>query len=466
MFQLTASELRVIEILQNHGNVYLVGGCVRDKMLGRIPKDHDMATSIHPNQVEHALTLEFVVIPDAKAKQHGIVRIVDKTNGKIIDIATLRKDVVCDGRYAQVEFDVDILEDMKRRDLTINAMATQVQFIDGKLNTNICTPIPNSMNDINNHVVRFVGDPNKRIEEDALRMIRACRFTALGPDWKMSLGTINCIRDNREKILSISKERIRDEIVKSLTYPTPSNFWRSLLECNLLEFVAKPLTELVNCEQNEHHNFDPVWDHSLRALDVCLELDPDNRPLFRLAVLFHDIGKPRVKTNNDGKINFYKHEVAGVDIVAKWMTSLHFANKDIVYVSNLVRHHQWRFDDTTKDATLRRWLRDVGKDTWKDLIYLRCCDRKGNLAKMHLPIMTREIREIWERVQNFISQNDPIFKEDLAIDGKDIIALGVLPGPQIEQIKNDLLGLVWNDPTKNTRETLIKFVEKKYNGKD
>jgi putative nucleotidyltransferase with HDIG domain len=460
MFTLTSTEKLIISTLQQEGMVYLVGGCIRDVLRGQVPKDHDIATSLDPTFVENLLTPILTLVPDQRAKEHGILRGVDRITGKIVDVASLREDTFCDGRFAQVSFTKDLYKDLARRDFTINAMAAHIELDQDTQNIKLITPIEHSREDLAEHVVRFVGDPHQRIQEDYLRMLRACRFTALGTDWHLEPKTLEAIKQNAQFLEYVSKERIRDEVLKSLAYPAPANFWRSVLECNLLPLVFPELTKAVGCVQNKHHSMDPVWDHILRCLEASVEIDVQCRPLFRLAVLLHDIGKPASKTGSGEDVHFYEHEVIGVPIASQWMTSLHFSKNDILYVTKLIRYHQFQFDDTTKLSSLRRWLRDVGKEIWEDLIMLRCCDRKGNLAKQHLPVMTREIRSLWEKISNIIANNDPIFIEDLAINGHDIIASGVEPGPRIRQIQKEILGIVWTEPKKNTREFLLSYVEK------
>jgi tRNA nucleotidyltransferase/poly(A) polymerase len=456
--KLTATQAELVQLIRDSGHkVWLVGGAVRDLLLEQEPKDLDFCTNLEPTAL--ALMIPghgFIALPDKTALSHGIVRVVDKETGKIIDIAALRKDVSCDGRHAQVELSNDIIEDLSRRDFTINAMAAEISP-DGTLGE-IIDPF-GGRDDLKEKLVRFVGNPLDRIQEDALRMIRACRFTALDENWNC-LGKLS-ISESKEQIRKVSKERIRDEIMKALMYKKPSNFFRHLEMCGLLAIIFPDLHKGVGITQNEHHA-EPVFDHLMRTVDVSVQMT-DN-PLLRLAALTHDLAKPHTRTEDERGIHFYKHEVAGASLVYNWMKEYKFSRAEIEYVSKLVRHHQWRFEDATKPKTIRHWLQDVGRDLWKDLITLRSCDRGGNLKKMQAGkgLVTKKMRELISTVEEMIASGVPLFKEDLAINGDDLIQLGMKPGPAFKEVFSNLIGLVVNDPEKNTKEWLSDYIRRNY----
>ena len=204
-----------------------------------------------------------------------------------------------------------------------------------------------------------------------------------------------------------------------------------------------------------------VFDHLLRCLDASVNLTNNN--LLRLATLCHDIAKPHTRSvDSDGRVHFYKHEVVGATVVYQWMRDLRFPKKDIEYVTKLVRHHQWRFEDNSKDKTIRKWLQAVGKDVWRDLITLRCADRKGNLKKAHLPMITKKMQELVDRAESILEAGNPIFKDDLAINGHHLKELGITPGKIYQDIFTACLALVINEPNRNTREDLEAFVRKNY----
>lgn len=451
---LTPSMSRIVDVLK----VWVIGGALRDLFLDKTPKDIDLCTDVEPPEVRKIITnLGLTIIPDLTAQEHGITRCVDKDDGSIIDIATLRRDTTCDGRHAKVEFTTDLLADLERRDLTINAMAAKISP-DGSLGEII--DLYNGQQDILDKTIRFVGNPCHRIKEDHLRIIRACRFTALGEGWNIRTTDFQAITDLKQGIHEISKERIRDEILKALAYDKPSNFFRTLHAAGLLAIIFPDLARGVGCEQNEHHA-EPVFDHLLRCGDFSTTLT--RNLLLRLACFTHDIAKPHTRsTGIDGRIHFYKHEVEGASVMYRWMREYRFSRKDIEYVTKLVRFHQWRFEDNSKDKTIRKWLQAVGKGTWRDLVTLRCADRKGNLKKADRPMITQKMRELMERAQNIIDSGAAIFKEDLAINGHDLKDLGVLPGKIYKEIFSNMLGIVISDPNKNNKVWLSEYVTRNY----
>lgn len=459
-FKLTASQSCIVEAVQNdsQGTIWVVGGAVRDALMGKVPKDIDFATDLTPSSVKHLVVRHgFCAIPDQKAEDHGIIRVVDKDTGDFIDIATLRRDVACDGRYARVEFTQDIREDLARRDLTINAMAATLDpegFV-----FEIIDPF-GGQTAIRLKEINFVGDPVKRIKEDSLRMIRACRFTALDEGWEILFPAQRAIKKCAEEIKNVSKERIRDEFIKGLGYSRPGNFIRALHACKLLVCVCRPLADADGVEQNEYHD-EEVLTHLLATLDAMSGLSTS--PLLRLAALTHDIGKPStISTDSDGRIHFFRHEVEGASIIYNWMREYKFSTKDTEYVSKLVRHHQWRFEENSRDKTIRKWLQKVGRDSWRDLITLRMADRRGNFAKKDKPMMTTHMFRLQARVQEILDRGDAVFKEDLKINGHDIKALGIPPGPLYKEIFANMLGIVMQDPERNTKEWLTNYVKKNY----
>lgn len=455
---LTETEALVIRAIHHKGGrIWAVGGVIRDLLLQQKPKDIDLVTDLPPALSAGAMTERGLkVIDDKTAWEHGIIRIASPQG--IIDLATLRRDTNCDGRHAEVEFADSIEEDLWRRDLTINAMAAE---IDTEGNLGEIIDVSGGLQDLQAHKIRFVGEPEERINEDFLRMVRAARFTALGSDWRTESLSLRAIRALSENINEVSQERIRDEITKALQYPVPSQFFRTLDTGKLLRHICRPVADTVGIEQNEHHD-EEVFEHLMFTVDASVQFT-DN-VLLRLAALLHDVGKPGTKsTGEDGRIHFYKHEVHGMILADEWLKKLKFSNKEREYVTRLVRNHQWRFQTDSKDKTIRKWLRDVGKD-WRDLITLRACDRKGNLAKAGKSAVTRHMRELCERAENILSRGDPVFNTDLAINGNDLKALGIKPGPIYKQIFQDAWALVINEPHKNTKEALLETVRRKHVG--
>jgi putative nucleotidyltransferase with HDIG domain len=451
---LTSTQQQLIETINKQGSCWVVGGAVRDLLLDRIPKDIDLVTNLVPDKVIILVEkLGLVRIPDATAYHHGITRVVDKETGEIIDIATLRSDARCDGRHCTPVFTNNIEKDLARRDFTINAIATKVDHLGN------CGPLIDPFNgqyDIEHRNVIFVGDPEQRIQEDYLRMIRMCRFTAL---WGSSSYEVQCCKVNASSIHKVSKERVRDEIIKALSAPYPVKFWSALQKTFLVQEIFPALENTVGCTQNKHHDFEDVWNHSLRTLGVICELTEN--PMLRLAALMHDIGKPPVKSvDSEENIHFYEHEVEGATLAYEWMRKYRFSNEQTEYVSKLCRYHQWRFHDTTKDKTVRKWIQKVGKNTWEDLFTLRCADRKGNVTKKHLPMLTNKMLDLYNKAKEIVDSKQPLFKEDLAIDGNDIKGLGIKPGPKYKEMFSNILAVVTEDPSKNTKKYLLDYIQR------
>lgn len=459
MINFTPSQLEIIKILKSKGGVWIVGGCVRDMMLGLEPKDLDLTTNILPDECRSLLSDKgYTIIPDATAYHHGITRIVDKDSGEIIDIATLRKDITCDGRHAAIEFTNRIDEDLQRRDFTINAMAYDLHVY----SENCPLDLFGGKQHLEEKLVSFVGYAQDRIEEDALRMLRACRFTALDPDWTLAPTAESAIRTFKGNLTSISKERIQSEIMKAMAYPCPVNFWRALESTGLLEFVMPALMETVSCEQNHWHLFETVWAHITRALEVGTILT-DN-PLLRLAIIMHDVGKPNtLSIDSDGGRHFYRHEVVGANIIKEWMKEFKFSNDEIKYVTTMVRHHQFWFTEETSKKTIRKWLQKVGKDNWVDLLILRAADRGGNAGNIKdgKGIVTARMQELYNTIKEMIDNGEPIFIEDLLVNGDDLKTI-IKPGPIYKEIFSQMLGIVHANPKLNTKEWLLNFVRKRY----
>ena len=249
---LTQTISTIVQDIQASGHkVWLVGGAIRDLLLEREPKDLDLCTDCLPSVVKLLVNgAGFIAIPDEKAFAHGIVRVVDKDTGNIIDIATLRKDVECDGRHALVEFTDNLLDDLARRDFTINAIAAEIDS-SGQL-WELIDPHNGKLHLSRGEII-FVGSATDRIKEDSLRMIRACRFTALGADFHIPPDQQEVMQQYANLVLIVSKERVRDELMKAISYPIPSKFFRSLEERGLLQHTIPELVPAVGCIQNVHH---------------------------------------------------------------------------------------------------------------------------------------------------------------------------------------------------------------------
>ncbi|MFN4245215.1 MAG: CCA tRNA nucleotidyltransferase [Brevinematia bacterium] len=453
----------ISEILTKSGHeCYAVGGIVRDLIIHKkVPKDSDwdFATSATPDEVIKIFShKKFKVVPTGV--QHGTVSVIYK--GKEYQITTYRIDRdYNDFRHpSEVVFVKSIEEDLSRRDFTINAMALNIitgEFIDKF----------GGLNDIKNKVIRCVGDPITRFNEDALRMLRACRFSAK-LEFTIEENTLNAISLLSENITKISAERIRDEIIKMMLAYKPSIGIEYMRKTNLLNHI---LPELVNCygvSQNVYHKYD-VYYHSLLTCDTISSLindESDKKRIYRLKLsgLLHDIAKPITKQNvieNGLDVStFYNHEVVGAVIVKKILKRLKFSNEDIDYITRLVRHHMFYYTDEWTDSAVRRFMRNVGLDIIDDLFVLREADRIGSGKRKPGSISLQKLKN---RIIKVIEEENAITVKDLKVNGYDIMnTLNIKPGPMVGKILNSLLQIVLEDPSLNTKEILLELAKKIY----
>lgn len=435
----------VTETLKNAGfAAYIVGGCTRDLLIGKAPKDWDVATNAHPEEVQKLFLHTFY------ENDFGTVGVVnDDTSDetlKAIEVTTFREEVgYSDNRRPdEVTFSDTIEDDLKRRDFTVNAIAYDVEtktFIDPY----------NGQKDIKDKVLTAVGDPVERFNEDALRIMRAVRLSAeLGFD--VSPETEKGILEVKENLTTIAIERIRDEFSRIVMSDTPSFGLRTLKKLGILELFLPELLEGDGVEQGGVHTLD-VFEHLIESLQGAAE---KKYPFHvRLAALFHDIGKPasRRVSGETGKkaYTFYGHEVIGSRETKKILVRMQFSNEIIEKVSKLVRWHMF-FSDTEQITltAVRRMIRNVGEDLIEDLMNLRICDRKGMGRPKEEPYRFRKYKSMIEE-----ARRDPVSVGRLEIDGQSIMDVsGETPGPKIGYVLHALLEEVIEDPTKNTKDYL------------
>ena len=421
----------VIDELTGAGfEAFAVGGGVRDLLLGRTPKDWDVATPATPEEIQG-------VFPNAVyANRYGTVGV--RQGGAVYEVTTYRAETEYrDARHPEkVVFVKRLEDDLARRDFTVNAIAT-----DGK---RLVDPF-DGRSDLGAKRIRAVGDPAERFQEDALRLIRAVRFAAqLG--FAIDPETLVAVRANAERLKLISAERIRDEFMHIIASDRPGEGMRLLLETGLLEQFLPELLEGADLDQPKHHRY-PVLEHNLRSL----EHTPSKDPLVRLAALLHDVGKPRSARGSGADRTFHGHEVIGARMTKEIMRRLRFSNDDLKRVTSLVRHHMFLFQFESTDKAVRRIVRRVGPENVDDLIALRVGDRLGSGCKIGL---TRKLEIFKER--SLEVQKEPISTRMLKVDGNDLMRdLGLKPGPRIGQILNALLEDVLDDPKRNTKEHLL-----------
>jgi poly(A) polymerase/tRNA nucleotidyltransferase (CCA-adding enzyme) len=429
--------LSIIKKLRERGfECYLIGGSVRDLILGRAIYDYDFATDALPEEV---MKLFRKTVPTGI--KHGTVTILSDEGQ--FEITTYRSDgKYIDGRHPDsVSFSKELKIDVERRDFTINGLVYDP--LSGEIIDHV-----NGLQDIENKIIRTIGDPIMRFTEDGLRPIRACRFAAT-LNFVIEENTFRSIAGTIDTVKKVSKERIRDEILKILESETPSIGIEYLRKSGLLETF---LPELVMChgvEQNKYHIFD-VYYHSIYSCDAA----PKEHPMIRLAALLHDIGKvPTRQPGADGDFTFYNHEVVGAKMAKKFMKRLKFSNEQIDIVNNLILNHMFHYTDEWTDGAVRRFIRKVGLDNIENLFTLRMADRKGNGARKGLPA---PIERLKKRIDNVIEQENAFSVRDLEINGNIIMEeFNLKPGPIIGKILNELLEMVLDNPELNERDKLI-----------
>lgn len=432
-----------------------MGGCVRDILLNREPKDWDIATNAKPEKIQG-------IFPDSiYENQFGTVgvkiptplgRDSDRSVGaesenqklKVIEVTTYR----IEGKYTdkrhpdEIKFAKTIEEDLGRRDFTINALAMNVAAKE------IIDPF-NGQEDLKNKIIRTVGDPEARFSEDALRLMRAVRFAAeLG--FTIEEKTFAAIKKQVGLLEMIAKERIKDEFKKMIMTEDAAKGIDLLEESGLLKYIIPELREGIKVKQNRHHIY-TVWEHILKTLDYSAKKDYSLE--VRLASLFHDIGKPQTKRGEGPDSTFYGHEVVSAKIAVKILDRLRFSKSLIEKVSHLVRYHMFYYNvgDVT-EAGVRRFLARVGPENVDDLIKVREADRIGSGVPKAVPYKLRHLLFMIEKVKK-----DPILPKMLKLNGNDLMELlNIKPGPKVGFVLNILLEEVLDDPKRNEKEYLSK----------
>ncbi|MFA7201579.1 MAG: HDIG domain-containing metalloprotein [Candidatus Paceibacterota bacterium] len=439
----------IIRTLQERGFLaYIVGGCVRDIILGIEPKDWDITTSATPEQIQE-------IFPESVYEnKFGTVGVKIKTSNekvKIIEVTTFRTESgYVDSRHPEtVTFVTTVGEDLSRRDFTVNAMAIEFITHDEKPEYKIID-LYAGQKDLEKKIVRAVGDAQERFHEDALRMLRAIRFSCqLGTGWVIEKETQEAIQTLAPSLKNISQERIRDEFVKILM--TPQGAWgvELLYRYGLLEYIVPELLEGVGVGQNKHHIY-TVWEHNLRALAYAI--DKNYALEIRLGALLHDVGKPRTKGGDGPNSTFYKHEYVGAHMTRGILNRLRFSKQIVSYVTHLVKNHLFYYNvDEVSEAGVRRFINRVGIENVDDLIKIREADRIGSGVPKAVPYKLRHLLFMIDKVRR-----DPISPKMLAVDGTQIMeALRLKPSPRLGWILGILLEDILDDPQKNVTELLI-----------
>ena len=431
----------IIETLESAGyEAFAVGGCVRDAVLGRIPADWDITTSAMPEEVKalFARTIDTGI-------QHGTVTVMVDHVG--YEVTTYR----IDGEYEdarhpkEVSFTSNLVEDLKRRDFTINAMAYNdragiVDEFDG-------------IGDLERGVIRCVGNPLDRFGEDALRMLRAVRFSAqLG--FVIDEETKAAIQELAPNLEKISAERIQVELVKLLTSDHP-DYLREAYETGITAVVLPEFDAIMKCEQKDALHEESVGEHTLRSL---LNVEADK--VLRLTMLFHDFGKPMTHSKSEeGVTRFFGHPDVSSELSKEIMRRLKFDNDTTDKVKKLTAVH----DLFVKNAPnrVRRCMSKVGKELFPYFLKVR----RANILAWKEGAQEKALSELLELetiYEGILQREECVCIKELSVDGKDLMAEGVKQGKQIGEILSDLLEIVLEEPEKNKKETLLSYVKETY----
>lgn len=430
----------ILHTLEEAGfEAYAVGGCVRDSLLGREPDDWDITTSARPQQVKAVFprTIDTGI-------QHGTVTVMMGKEG--FEVTTYR----IDGEYEdsrhpkEVIFTANLVEDLKRRDFTINAFAYNdrsgiVDAFDG-------------MTDLQNGIIRCVGEAKERFTEDALRMMRAVRFSAqLG--YSIEEKTKEAIIELAPNLKNISAERIQVELVKLLQSPHP-DYLRIAYDLGITKVILPEFDRAMETPQNNPHHVYNVGEHLLHTLSY---VKPDRS--LRIAALLHDIAKPDTEeTDSDGISHFHGHADAGEEKAAAILRRLKFDNDTISKVKKYVKYHDYKIEP--RPRAVRRALNKIGKEYFEQILELKQADMlaQSTYQREEKEENLRQVRALYEEI---LRKEECVALKELALTGKDLMELGVPQGKQLGMILQQLLEDVLENPEHNTREYLVTLVQQK-----
>ena len=425
--------------------IYIVGGAVRDVLMGKMTYDWDFTTNATPEEI-------LKLFPDGFYDNlFGTVGIASAEEGaRPYEITTFRTEQgYSDNRRPDsVTWGKSLEEDMKRRDFTVNAMALKRQ---GPSSFTLIDHY-GGQKDLKAKLIRAVGDPNERFSEDALRMVRAVRIASeIG--FTIEGGTLDAIKANSALINKIAKERVREELYKILKSPYPYEGMLIFRNVGLMEEILPELEKCFGVEQKSpgrHHIYD-VGTHSLMSLKFC----KSTNPVVRFAALIHDIGKPTTyKKMSSGTITFYNHEMASAKIAERIADRLRFSNQDKEKLITMVRWHQFTVDERQTDSALRRFVRNVGVDNIPDMLDLRVGDRLGGGARE----TSWRLEEFKKRIVEV--QKEPFAIKDLKVNGKDVMEiLKIKPGPKVGEVLQKIFDKVEDKKIPNEREALLEEIK-------
>ncbi|MFC1789368.1 CCA tRNA nucleotidyltransferase [Patescibacteria group bacterium] len=430
---------------------FVVGGCVRDLLREKEPEDWDVTTNAKPEEIQKNFPENFY--------ENKFLTVTIKTKSKNqklkeIEITTYRSEArYRDKRHPdEIKFAKTLEEDLKRRDFTVNAMALELITKGKKQNIKVID-LFDGQKDLKEKIIRAVGNPEERFNEDALRMMRAVRLaTVLG--FKIEEKTEKAIKEKNQGLKQISEERIKEEFLKIIGSERAAEGVELLRKSGLLECIIPEIEEGYGCGQNKHHIYE-CYEHNLRSLAFAAK--KGFNVYVKLASLFHDIGKPRSKRGKGQDSTFYGHEMIGAKMTTQILSRLKFPKKEIEKIVKLVRYHLFYYNvDEVTESSVRRLVREVGPENTEELLQVRMADRIGSGVPKAEPYKLRHLKYIIEKVSQ-----DPISVKMLKMNGNDVIKiLKIQPGLRIGQILNILLGYVLEDPKKNNKKFLEDEIKK------
>lgn len=440
--QISSKAKIVINALADAGfSAYVVGGCVRDYFLGNQTSDTDITTSAKPCEVEKILADKNIKVVETGLKHGTVTAVIDKTP---LEITTFRADgEYRDSRHPQsVEFVEDIEQDLKRRDFTVNAMAYNderglVDLFGGR-------------EDIENRIIRTVGEPDARFKEDALRIMRALRFSSvLG--FEIEEKTKKSIFDNMYLLENISAERIFSELSKLLCGKNVLNVLDEFRQ--VIGVIIPQLIPSFNCAQNTPWHTYTVYEHIIHSVDFA----PCD-PVIRLTMLLHDIGKPSVKcTDENGRDHFKTHADEGEKIAAEVLNKLKVSNNIYNKVTTLIKYHQ--SVENVNDVKIKHWFNKIGEEYTLSLFDVRIADLKAhNLGKKEVLFEIERLMSLEEEAKMIIKRREPYKISELAVNGHDLISLG-FSGREIGDKLSEILTLVMDGRLKNTKKDILDFLK-------
>lgn len=432
----------ILSVLHNAGyDAYVVGGCVRDSIMGKTPDDWDICTDATPDQMLDLFDKNcYKTIPTGI--KHGTITVM--LNGIGYECTTYR----IDGNYSDrrrpdnVTFTDNLIKDLKRRDFTINAMAYNEE-------KGLIDPF-NGKTDIQHRIIRCVGNAKDRFSEDALRIMRALRFSVrfkfrLHPDTHRQM---HLLADN---LNNIAIERINTEFCKIIAEQSAPPVL--LNSTRIISRFIPEIMDAVDFDQNNPYHQYPVFDHIMKALSRC----KSNDIITRLAVLFHDIGKPHCyQDGDDGYRHFKGHGNVSAEITEKIMHRMRFDNDTISKTVELVKYHDATFEVNKK--CIRRWLNRIGEEQFRRLLDVRVADIKGQKDDYDIERINK-VDNIRKLLDEILAENACFALKDLAVNGKDLIEIGYKPGPELGKILNELLNRVIDENLSNDKQILIAFAK-------